>query len=66
MSDSAETRMPPEETSRSAATGPPNHRGRAATPFYYAEGDDQQYLHKFPKAIHCALVGTGVPYRTAA
>ena len=31
-----------------------------ATPFYYAEDDDQQYLHKSPRAIHCALVGTGV------
>jgi len=34
-----------------------------ATPFYYAEDDDQQYLHKNPKAIHCALVGTGVSCR---
>ncbi len=31
-----------------------------ATPFYYAEDDDQQYLHKRPNAIHCALVGTGI------
>lgn len=34
-----------------------------ATPFYYAEDDDQQYLHKKPNAIHCALVGTGVSCR---
>jgi peptide-methionine (S)-S-oxide reductase len=31
-----------------------------AGPFYYAADDDQQYLHKNPDAIHCALVGTGV------
>jgi peptide-methionine (S)-S-oxide reductase len=34
-----------------------------ATPFYYAEDNDQQYLHKNPNAIHCALVGTGVSCR---
>jgi peptide-methionine (S)-S-oxide reductase len=35
----------------------------AAGPFYYAADEDQQYLHKNPNAIHCALVGTGVPCR---
>jgi peptide-methionine (S)-S-oxide reductase len=34
-----------------------------AAPFYYAGDDDQQYLHKVPNAIHCALVGTGVSCR---
>ncbi|HEY5331934.1 MAG TPA: peptide-methionine (S)-S-oxide reductase MsrA [Solirubrobacterales bacterium] len=35
----------------------------AAGPFYYGGAEDQQYLHKNPNAIHCALVGTGVPCR---
>jgi peptide-methionine (S)-S-oxide reductase len=39
-----------------------------AGPFYYAADGDQQYLHKNPDAVHCALVGTGVacpvPQRT--
>jgi peptide-methionine (S)-S-oxide reductase len=35
----------------------------AAGPFYYGGDEDQQYLHKNPGAIHCALVGTGVPCR---
>jgi peptide-methionine (S)-S-oxide reductase len=34
-----------------------------AGPFYYAEDNDQQYLHKDPNALHCALVGTGVSCR---
>jgi peptide-methionine (S)-S-oxide reductase len=31
-----------------------------AGPFYYAANEDQQYLHKNPDAVHCALVGTAV------
>lgn len=52
-----------DEALRSASLEPITTEIEAATPFYYAEDDDQQYLHKFPKAIHCALVGTGVPCR---
>jgi peptide-methionine (S)-S-oxide reductase len=37
-----------------------------AAPFYYAADEDQQYLHKVPDAIHCALVGTAVPCRIPA
>jgi peptide-methionine (S)-S-oxide reductase len=55
-----------DEALRAAGHDPITTEVEPATPFYYAEDDDQQYLHKFPKAIHCALVGTGVPYRTAA
>jgi peptide-methionine (S)-S-oxide reductase len=36
---------------------------KAAGSFYYGPDEDQQYLHKNPTAIHCALVGTGVPCR---
>lgn len=32
---------------------------RAAGPFYYAEADHQQYLHKVPDG-YCGLAGTGV------
>jgi peptide-methionine (S)-S-oxide reductase len=35
----------------------------AAGPFYYGGDEDQQYLHKNPDAVHCALVGTGVACR---
>jgi peptide-methionine (S)-S-oxide reductase len=38
----------------------------AAGTFYYAADADQRYLHKDPKAIHCALVGTGVTCRVPA
>jgi|GEM_PF-4698138 len=31
--------------------------------FYYGPDSDQQYLHKNPDALHCALVGTGVHCR---
>ncbi|HEX4464653.1 MAG TPA: peptide-methionine (S)-S-oxide reductase MsrA [Solirubrobacterales bacterium] len=51
------------EALRAAGHDPITTEVDPATPFYYAEDDDQQYLHKFPKAIHCALVGTGVPCR---
>jgi len=48
---------------RAAGHDPITTEVEPATPFYYAEDDDQQYLHKNPKAIHCALVGTGVSCR---
>ncbi len=48
------------EALRAAGHDPITTEIAPATPFYYAEDDDQQYLHKNPKAIHCALVGTGV------
>jgi peptide-methionine (S)-S-oxide reductase len=47
---------------RAAGHDPITTEIEPATPFYYAEDDDQQYLQKNPKAIHCALVGTDVPY----
>lgn len=49
-----------DEALRAAGHGPITTEIAPATPFYYAEDDDQQYLHKQPNAIHCALVGTGV------
>ncbi len=36
-----------------------------AGPFYYAEGDHQQYLHKVPHG-YCGLGGTGVAYPASA
>jgi peptide-methionine (S)-S-oxide reductase len=50
-----------DEALRAAGHDPITTEIEPASPFYYAENNDQQYLHKFPKAIHCALVGTGVP-----
>jgi peptide-methionine (S)-S-oxide reductase len=50
-----------DEALRAAGHDPITTEVEPATPFYYAEDDDQQYLHKFPNAIHCALLGTGVP-----
>lgn len=52
-----------DEALRAAGHDPIATEIAPATPFYYAEDDDQQYLHKNPNAIHCALVGTGVPCR---
>jgi peptide-methionine (S)-S-oxide reductase len=52
-----------DEALRTAGHDPITTEVEPATPFYYAEDDDQQYLHKNPKAIHCALVGTGVSCR---
>jgi peptide-methionine (S)-S-oxide reductase len=52
-----------DEALRDAAYGPITTEVQAAGPFYYAEDDDQQYLHKDPSALHCALVGTGVSCR---
>lgn len=49
-----------DEALRAAGHDPITTEIAPATPFYYAEDDDQQYLHKNPDAIHCALVGTGV------
>jgi peptide-methionine (S)-S-oxide reductase len=49
-----------DEALRAAGHDPITTELAPATPFYYAEDDDQQYLHKNPNAIHCALVGTGV------
>jgi peptide-methionine (S)-S-oxide reductase len=52
-----------DEALRAAGHDPITTEVEPATPFYYAENDDQQYLHKNPNAIHCALVGTGVSCR---
>jgi peptide-methionine (S)-S-oxide reductase len=52
-----------DEALRTAGHEPITTEVEPAGPFYYAEDDDQQYLHKNPNAIHCALVGTGVPCR---
>jgi peptide-methionine (S)-S-oxide reductase len=49
-----------DEALRAAGNDPITTEIAPATHFYYAEDDDQQYLHKNPNAIHCALVGTGV------
>jgi peptide-methionine (S)-S-oxide reductase len=52
-----------DEALRAAGQDPITTEVEAAGPFYYGEDDDQQYLHKHPNAIHCALVGTGVSCR---
>jgi peptide-methionine (S)-S-oxide reductase len=52
-----------DEALRAAGHDPITTEIEPAGPFYYAENDDQQYLHKMPNAIHCALVGTGVSCR---
>jgi peptide-methionine (S)-S-oxide reductase len=52
-----------DEALRAAGYDPVTTEVAAAGPFYYAEDDDQQYLHKAPDALHCALVGTGVSCR---
>jgi peptide-methionine (S)-S-oxide reductase len=49
-----------DEALRAADQDPITTEVEAAGPFYYGEDDDQQYLHKHPNAVHCALVGTGV------
>jgi peptide-methionine (S)-S-oxide reductase len=49
------------EALRAAGHDPITTEIDAAGPFYYGGEDDQQYLHKNPNAVHCALVGTGVP-----
>jgi peptide-methionine (S)-S-oxide reductase len=49
-----------DEALRAAGHDPITTEIEPAGPFYYAEDADQQYLHKNPNAIHCALVGTGV------
>jgi peptide-methionine (S)-S-oxide reductase len=49
-----------DEALRSAGFDPITTEVEPAGPFYYASEDDQQYLHKVPDAVHCALVGTGV------
>jgi peptide-methionine (S)-S-oxide reductase len=51
------------EALRAAGHDPITTEIDAAGPFYYGEDADQQYLHKNPNAIHCALVGTGVSCR---
>jgi peptide-methionine (S)-S-oxide reductase len=51
------------EALRAAGHDPITTEIAAAGPFYYGGDEDQQYLHKNPNAIHCALVGTGVPFR---
>jgi peptide-methionine (S)-S-oxide reductase len=55
-----------DEALRAAGHDPITTEVEPAAPFYYAEDDDQQYLHKVPNAIHCALVGTGVSCRIPA
>ena len=50
-----------DEALRVAGYDPITTEVEPATTFYYGEDDDQQYLHKKPNAIHCALAGTGVP-----
>jgi peptide-methionine (S)-S-oxide reductase len=52
-----------DEALRAAGQDPITTEVEAAGPFYYGEADDQQYLHKHPNAVHCALVGTGVSCR---
>jgi peptide-methionine (S)-S-oxide reductase len=52
-----------DEALRAAGHEPITTEVQPAAPFYYAEEDDQQYLHKVPNALHCALVGTGVSCR---
>jgi peptide-methionine (S)-S-oxide reductase len=47
---------------RAADHDPITTEVESAGPFYYAADADQQYLHKLPDAVHCALVGTGVPF----
>ena len=60
----AETAMKTyDDALRAAGHDPITTEVEPATHFYYGEDDDQQYLHKRPNAIHCALVGTGIPYR---
>jgi peptide-methionine (S)-S-oxide reductase len=51
------------EALRAAGHDPITTEIAPAGPFYYGGDEDQQYLHKNPNAIHCALVGTGVPCR---
>lgn len=46
---------------RAAGFDPITTEIEPAGPFYYGSDEDQQYLHKTPNAVHCALVGTGVP-----
>jgi peptide-methionine (S)-S-oxide reductase len=49
-----------EEALRAAGHDPITTEVQPAATFYYADDDDQQYLHKVPNALHCALLGTGV------
>lgn len=49
-----------DEALRAAGHDPITTEVEPAGPFYYAADGDQQYLHKNPDAVHCALVGTGV------
>jgi peptide-methionine (S)-S-oxide reductase len=51
------------EALRAAGHDPITTEVAAAGPFYYGGDEDQQYLHKNPNAVHCALVGTGVRCR---
>jgi peptide-methionine (S)-S-oxide reductase len=50
---------------REAGHGPITTEIEPASPFYYGEEDDQQYLHKVPAAA-CSLKGTGVACRIPA
>jgi peptide-methionine (S)-S-oxide reductase len=51
-----------DEALRAAGHEPITTEVEPAAPFYYAEDDDQQYLHKMPNAS-CSLAGTGVSCR---
>lgn len=48
-----------DEKLKSAGLGPITSTIDGAMPFYYAEADHQQYLHKVPHG-YCGLGGTGV------
>ncbi|MFM7799522.1 MAG: peptide-methionine (S)-S-oxide reductase, partial [Planctomycetota bacterium] len=48
-----------QEALRAAGLGSITTEIADAGPFYYAEGDHQQYLHKNPEG-YCGLGGTGV------
>jgi peptide-methionine (S)-S-oxide reductase len=52
-----------DEALHAAGHDPVTTEVEPAAPFYYAADGDQQYLHKNPNALHCALVGTGVSCR---
>jgi peptide-methionine (S)-S-oxide reductase len=50
---------------RDAGHDPITTEVEGAGSFYYGPDAEQQYLHKQPDAIHCALVGTGLTCRVA-
>jgi hypothetical protein len=50
-----------DEALRAAGHEPITTEVEPAAPFYYAENDDQQYLHKVPNALHCASSAPAFP-----